>query len=278
MKKLIFFVSAVLMLAFWPLSFLFANQDSWVPFFVALTILLVDWLLYLNKFKYHYFLYLLFPLIHPALLLFPIISLIFIVISTEGKPRWRNLTLAIFTSLLIIVSFFSYKTFYAYSIFTPDPLAFDTLNKKISLIPNRNLAKVFMNKTTIFQDKFKSNIFISLDPNNYFFGLHPQELGNNQNLTKFPYLAIFPFLIGLYYLLDSKSKHWIISIFVAIASSIAFINNQDRFDILLYLPIVLICLNGLKKIFDSSSFNFSIFSAFFIPISIIELARLIIFR
>ena len=278
MKKLLFWVSAVLMLAFWPVSFILANQDSWIPFFVALTLLLIDWLLYLKKFKYHYFLYLLFPLIHPAFLFFPVISLIFIVISTEGKHEWRNLTLAIFTSLLIFVSLFSYKNFLAYSIFTPDPLAQDNLSKKISLIPNRNLARIYVNKTTIFQDKYKANFFKSFDLNNYYFASHPQESGDGQNLIKFPYLALIVFLIGLYYLPENKRKYWLVSIFITATTSIAFINNQDKFDLVLLLPVFLISFYGLKKLLETFGIYFWIFSAIFIPVSIIELMRIVIIK
>lgn len=278
MKKLFYWISAVLVLAFWPLSFFLANRDSWMPFFLVLIILLVDLVLYLKQVDYHYFLYLLLPLIHPAFLAFPFFAFLLIVMPIKKVPSWTILAPIIYTVLLVFVSLFTYKTFYAYSIFTPDPLAFDTLNKKISLIPNRNLARIYENKTTIFQDKMKSNIFISLDPNNYFFSLHPQEIGGNQNLSKFPYLAIIIFLIGVYFLPENKHKYWIISLFITAAISIAFINNQDRFDLILYLPVSIICLSGLKKILDTSSTYSWIFMTVFIPISIIELIRILVIK
>jgi hypothetical protein len=180
--------------------------------------------------------------------------------------------------VLIAIFLFSFKSFYAYSIFTPDPLAQDTLIKKISIIPNRNLARIFENKTTIAQEKFKSNLFLSLDLNNYFFSLHPRELvGENQNLAKFPYLALFPFLIGLFFIPENKHKKWIITTFAAAAISLGFINNQDKFDFLIFMPVFLVCFYGIRKIFDSNKYAW-IFSLLFIPASLIELARIFVFK
>lgn len=278
MKKIVFWISVALVLALWPLSFYLANKDSWLPFFFAFAIILLDWILYLKNIKFHFFLYLLLPLVHPAFLAFPFFAFLLIVMPIKKVPSWKNLSLVIYTVLLVFISLFTYKTFYAYSIFTPDPLAFDTLNKKISLIPNRNLARIYENKTTIFQDKLKSNIFISLDPNNYFFSYHPQEIGGNQNLSKFPYPALILFLIGLYFLPENKHKNWLFSFFITAVISIAFINNQDRFDTLLYLPVSLISFYGLRKIAESSKINFLFFSIFFIPVSLIELIRVVIFK
>lgn len=276
MKNFIYWINSILISIFWPLSFFFANQDSWTTFFLALGILILDYFLYSIRVKYHHFLYLLLPVIHPAFLAFPIFYLLYLVISSRGLSWWKNFSLISFTLLVITVSIFSSKAFFAHSIFTPDPLAFDTLSRKISLIPNRNLARVFENKTTIFQDKFKSNIFVSFDLNNYFFSLHPQEIGGNQNINKFPYLALIPFLIGIYYILEYKHRVWLVATLLVSITSIAFINNQDRFDFIVYLPIVLICLYGHRLLLDKLSKYFWFFSAIFVPASIIELIRIVI--
>lgn len=259
------------MLIFWPISFILANNNTWPIFFTASIVLLVDWVLYLKKFKYHYFLYLILPLIHPVYLFFPLI-----VLFLNIKEMKRYFSLISYTVILVFVSLLTYRTFYAYSIFTPDPLAWDTLNKKISLIPNRNLARVFENKTTIAQDKFKANIFTSLDLNNYFFSLHPQESGDNQNLNKYPYLSIIPFLLGLYFILENVHKRWIVTTFITTIISIGLINNQDRFDVLIYLPVSLLCFYGLRKLANTPNVLFWIFSILFIPLSIVELIRIFV--
>ena len=270
MKNLIFWTSAILIFIFWPLSLILASRTASAIFIVAALVLSIDWLLYTKKFKYHYFAYLVLPLIHPAYLLFPVIITIFY------WSDFKKTSLVIYAVILIFISLFSWKTFYAYSIFTPDPLAFDTLNKKISLIPSRNLARLYHNKTDIFQDKFKANIFTSLDQNNYFFSLHPREIFENQNLQKFSFSAIIPFLVGLYFLVKSRSRTWILSTLLAGIFSIALINNPDKFDLVLYLPISLICLLGLRKIFTLPSVYYLFFSFLFLPLSLMELARIIL--
>lgn len=269
MKNILFWVSAFLVFVFWPVSFVLANLSSGAPFLFALLVILTDWLLILRKYKYHFFLYLLLPLIHPGFLLIPVLALFVTVIPKKAS-------LIAYLVLLIIVSMFSFKTFFAGSILAPDLLATDTLVKKISLIPSRNLARIFYNKTTVFQQKFRSNLFMSLDTNNYFFSRHPQEIG--QNLNKFPYPAIIPFLIGLYFIFQNPNKKWIVSIFSIIIFSIAFLNDQDRFDLLLHLPISLLCFYGLRKLKDDYGSIFLIFTAVFIPISLVELFRLFIYR
>ena len=272
MKTFLFWISAVLILAFWPLSFILSNSDSWVPFVLAASIVFIDYFMFRSGNKLRYYLYLLLPLIHTAFLLIPFLI---VLINLKNFDKTR---LIIFSLLLFLVSFFSWKTFYAYSIFTPDPLAKDTLIKKISLIPNRNLARIFENKTTVVQNKYKSNLFVSLDPNNYFFSLHPRESGDNQNLTKYSYLTIIPFLLGLFYLKESRDKAWLASVFLAMILSISFINNQDRFDILLCVPVSIMSIFGLKKLKTLSAKYFLIFSVIFILISFVELARIIIYR
>lgn len=275
MKNLIFWVSTSLIFAFWPISFFLTNAKTWPIFFLAPAILCFDWVLYLKKFKYHYFLYLILPLIHPTYLVFPVIA---ILLNIKNIKNVKKVSFITYTALFIFISFFSYKTFYVYSIFTPDPLAKDTLIKKISLIPNRNLARIYENKTTIFLEKCKANVFLSLDLNNYFFSLHPREEGNSQNLSKYPYLAIIPFLLGIFFLLENAHKKWLITMFIAAVFSLGFINNQDRYDLLIFPPVSLLCFYGLRKITTAPKIWYWIFTVVFIPVSLFELTRIIIFK
>ncbi len=278
MKNLLFWISVFLISIYWPISFIFANTTSFLPFFMAGLVLLVGWLLYRRQFKHYYFVFLFLPIIHPVYLIFPLIIFLIQVISTEHNREWRDLTrfpLVLYMVLLIFVSLFTYKTFYAYSIFTPDPLAKDTLIKKISLIPSRNLARIFENKTTVSQEKFKTNLFVFLDPNYYFFSGHPRELGDSQNLSKYHYLAIIPFLLGLFFLPALPGRQWLFTIFLASVITLSLINNPDRFDLILFIPISLICFYGLKIFADSRPKYFQFFSLFFIPVSLIEFISLI---
>ncbi len=271
MKNILFWVSEALILIFWPISFFLANSHSWNLYLLSLLVVTLNWYLYFKKFKYHYFVFLLLPIIHPAFLFIPIITILFWAFEL---PKGALLG---FGALLLVVFLIFWKAFFAFSIFTPDPLANDTLVKKITLIPNRQVARVFENKTTIFIEKFKTNVFESLDLNNFFFGSHPQEVGGQQNLTKFSYLALVPFLLGLFYLNENAHKKWLLSILFSVIISIALINNQDRFNTLLFLPISLICLSGLKKIMDHDNQYLSwLFSIIFIPLTLFELVRILL--
>ncbi len=271
MKNTLFWLSAILIFVFWPLSFVIANRDSWISFAFATLVILVGWILYQKKFKYHYLPYLVLPVIHPALLFFPIVMFLFYL---KGMPLKVMFSCG---TILFVILIFTWKSFFAYSIFTPDPLANDTLVKKITLIPNRQLARIFENKTTIPVDKLKTNIFQSLDFNNYFFGFHPQEIGGNQNLTKFSFLTIVPFLFGLFCIIENIHKKWLLAILFSAILSIGLINNQDRFDSLLFIPISLICFFGLKKItYQNNQYLSWIFPTIFIPISLLEIVRILL--
>ncbi len=240
MKQLIYSLSATLVLVFWPLSLIISNQTDWTTFALPALVILFDYFLYQKGFKYS----------HLVLLLIP-----------------------------LAVLFSSPKAFYTYSVFTPDPLRFDTLIKKINLIPNRNLARVFENKTTVPVEKYLSNLFLELELNNYFFALHPREIiGENQGLQKFPFLALFPFLYGLFLLPKHKDSKWIITIFIISILAVSFINNPDKFDFVLYLPVSLICLLGIKAFINHSpKLSLLIFPPFLL-ISLFELARIIVFK
>jgi hypothetical protein len=240
MKNILFYLASTITLVFWPISLIISNQSSWSTYTFPALVLLVDYTLYKKNFSRH----------HLVLLLIP---------------------------LVIFIS--SPKAFYGYSIFTPDPLRFDTLIKKINLIPNRNLARVFENKTTVPTEKFVSNVFLELDLNNYFFSLHPREIiGENQSLQKYPLFALFAFLYGLYLIPKNKDKKWIIFISVLSIIGVSLVNNPDKFDFLMYVPVSLIIVSGLKYFSE----NFTKLSYFAFPIyiifSIFEFARVIILK
>lgn len=271
-KNIFFWISFTLVAIFWPISFYRANTDTWISFFIPALVLLMDWCLYLRQVKYHYFIFLVLPLLNPVYLAFPFI---YFLISLKEIPKK---IIIIFSLCLLILTVFSYRHFYAYSIFTPDPFRQDTLIKKISLIPSRTLARVFENKATVPLDKYTSNFFTSMDLNNYFFALHPRENADNQILDKAPLLALIPFLIGFFYLSRNKHRKWLGVVFLSAVLSFAFINNQDRYDFLVFFPFILLIYFGLLEIKKWSNPTFALFTLVFIPSIIFELLRNITYR
>lgn len=274
MKKVIFGSLVLITIIFWPISFIISNSHDWQIFFLAAIILAFDWFFYKRNFQFHYFFNLILPIIHPAFLFLPVSLLIF-----YFKEIKKTNALIIYLSILVFVSLFSFKSFYAYSIFTPDPLAQDTLIKKISIIPNRNLARIYENKTTVYQEKYKTNAFLFLDLNNYFFSMHPREItGENQNLQKYPFLAIFPFLYGLFLLPKHKDRKWVVSLFLSIVFSISFINNPDKFDLLLFIPISIISYIGINEFIAHHKKISIAIVPIFLTISLVELSRIIFLK
>lgn len=238
MKKTLFWTSAILILIFWPISLILSNPNNWYVYFFPALVILGDFLLYKKNIAYH----------HLVLILIP---------------------LAIF--------FTAPNAFYNYSIFTPDPLRFDTLIKKISIIPSRNLSRIFENKLTIPSEKFVSNSFVFFDLNNYFFALHPRELvRENQNLQKYSFLTIGFFLYGLFYLPKNKDKWWVTTVMLASVFSLGLINNPDKYDFILYIPISLICLSGLNQIIDNFSKLKFFLLLIYIFVSLVEFIRTIL--
>lgn len=276
MKKTFFGLTFWLILLFWPISLLQANPVSWPTYFMASLIVILDWFLYFKGFVYHYFLYLLLPLVTPVYLPLPIIYLLFnLDLPVVKKPA----PLTSYLVLTAIVGALSFGSFLPRSVFTPDPVALGTLHQKNSLIPQRFLAKIMANQTTIFQTKFTANLFSSFDINNYFFGFHPREIAkDNQNLSKYPYLALAPFLVGLFFLTQNTHRRWLAVTLLAAIISLATIGAPDKFDFIIYWPISLMIYYGLKKIYRFSGLAFWLFTVIFLPISLIELARLILLR
>lgn len=230
--------------SFWP-YLLITTNDNWPIYVIPALVIILNYFLYKKNVPHHEYLYLLLPFIHPAYLFFSAIYWLF---------NWSKKTLIVYGILTLIIAIIRFPSFYPYSIFTPDPLRFDTLIAKINLIPNRNLARIYENRFTIPLEKYSTNIFLFLDQNNYFFALHPRELiGDNQNLQKFPYWLIIFFFIGLYQLPQNKDRFWIISIFFSAVFSVSLINNPDKYDFLVFFPICLIIFSGIKYVFSKQA-------------------------
>jgi hypothetical protein len=130
------------------------------------------------------------------------------------------------------------------TIFTSDPLAYDTSVKKISLIPNRTFARVVQNKYTVFLDKFSNNLFINLDLNNYFFSFHPRETANYQNLNKFPFFVLPIFLFGLYALLGSP-KNPLLRVLAILILGLSIFDNLDKWNIVLWPVLLGVIIKGI---------------------------------
>lgn len=221
----------------WPLSFIFANRSDWFPFMLPSILILCSLYLF----------------------------------SRSGKIKL--LAILFFLAALL----FNASALAKNSIFTYDPLAFDTQVKKVGLIPNRFLARVVQNKLYIYSDKFTSNLFMNLDPNNYFFSFHPRETPNNQYLQKFPYFA-FPLLfVGIFVLISTRQKFPLL-VFLLSIIYLSFFKNFDRYDFLLWPTLLLFILQGdsfLSKKYPQYLLGFYLIA---LPITLFDFIRILLLK
>lgn len=132
------------------------------------------------------------------------------------------------------------------TIFVKDYQAEQRVLDKINLYPSVFYARVYQNKGRIYLEKINDNFFALTDPNNYFFGFHPREIIGNQNLKKFPFISVIFFFTGLFFFKDLRHKK---NIFVLGGVSLIYLSlleNFDRVDLLLWLPISLVTIHGVE--------------------------------
>lgn len=234
-------LAKILIFLFWPLAFLLENgQIQFFNFFF------------------------------PSLFL-SIVYLIF----WKGKKIWW---VGFFITLAVCVIFiFGGKNFKDNSIFYHSRDDEQYVLREGYLYPTVWMSRLFQNKPSIYLDRFKSNFFALSDPNNYFFGFHPREIeGENQNLQKFPSLAILFFLFGLYFLPSDRRWRFIALSLFSLVVLLSFLRNFDRYDLILFIPLSLLIVYGLDKFLVGKNKLKMVFVVFFIIFSLIEYAQLII--
>lgn len=270
-------ICQIIILVFWPYYLYQNNPNDWFLYVLpALVLFLVHFSYYKFQFLTPFF-YLTLPIIHPAYLAIPTLGIVTLFINQTKKFVKISYLL-----LFITISIFCLKPFINHSVFINDPLKKDFLIKKISIVPNRYLSKIYENKTTIPTQKYISNIFLTLDLNNYFFAFHPREIiGENQNLQKFPSIAIVPFIFGLFTLFESKNqkiKKTTLTLLSLSILSLSFINNLDKFDFILYVPILIITILGTEKLFSNKNYFLHLSLLALFIFSAAELLKNIILR
>lgn len=179
----------------------------------------------------------------------------------------------LFVVPLLLVFFIQLKSLSGNTIFTYDPLSYDTQVKKMSQIPNRLLGRLVQNKYLLYLDKFSGNFFFNLDLNNYFFALHPRETGNNQNLNKFPFFALILFLFGLVKCFSTSRKKYLL-FFLGLIVYLSFWANQDKADFILWPLILMFLFEGdtfLENKFPRLSPPFYLFGTLFAALDFIRI-------
>lgn len=160
------------------------------------------------------------------------------------------------------------------TIFAYDYQAQQLILRNIHLYPNVFTARLFQNKPRIYLNKYAGNFFALTDPNNYFFGLHPQPIvPYNKNLFKFPFVAIIFFFYGLFYVKKYKYKKFIIAAIIVLITLLSFLKNFDGYDFLLWLPFSLMIIHGVETMERTNRKLFIVTAVTFIMFAIPEIIR-----
>ncbi len=261
-------IATVIIIITWPLSLFVVNSpQNFLNYVYPALLILLSFVLFRKKYKYYFLPLFLIPFIQPKLAILP---LLFLIINFN-KRYLKFLIL----SFVILVFFF--KPFFGQTIFVSDYEAKQKVLQEQKLYPSIFLARLFQNKARIPIDKLTNNFFALTDPNNYFFGFAPRQITiDNQNLKKFPFLSLPLFLVGAYYLAKEKNKKFILSILIASIINLTILTNFDRNDFILWVPISIIILNGLKllksRFKQKSKWYYFLLIIFAIP----EILRIII--
>lgn len=124
-------------------------------------------------------------------------------------------------------------------------------------------------------DKYIKNLLVMTSLNNYFFGNNPQvDMTELNHRTKFPYIAMVPFLVGVYLSVKNKKhfKLWLIGLVIVLF--ISLFKSLDGWDFAMYPIIGIITIDGLKEI---AKYKYGWIVLILISvISLTEIGRLII--
>lgn len=232
----------------WPLSFYKANGFGGISWAIVAVVATVATSYYLSKNfdgKYELLPLAAMPLVDIRYALVPILAVL-IKSVLEKRIVVLNSAIMLFCGVIFLLNFGTYKNL---SIIPRNALEEHYVNTKLSLYENKHEARLLNNKITSLGSKYLNNFFALVDFNNYFFSMHPREIvGENQNLMKYPYIYVFAFFTGIYYLKKSKDAKWLITILTATVLSLSFLSNFDKFDLILWIPIFMIVTNGVAVV------------------------------
>lgn len=230
-------------LALWPISLLFSNTTAnFIHYITPTALLSISLFLYDKKFKYYFVPIFAIPFADPKLAVIPLIYFLTNLILKKNKSY------LICTIISLVILAVVWKPFIGQTIFRPDYELGQQAIQKSNLYHSIPLARIFQNKARIPMDKFSSNFFSLIDPNNYFFGFMPRQiLIDNQNLNKYPFIALVFIIYGLINIESLKRKDFILTILSAGIINLSLLGVFDRQDFILFIPLALIIIHGINR-------------------------------
>lgn len=249
-----------LTLLFWPINLYLNNSlQNFTTYCIPPLLVIISFWVYKKGLHIYPLPLIAIPLFSPKLALFPIIFLVADLLV--NKKNWTRYVMLLVSLALL---FFVRNQFIGQTIFPKDYEAQQTLIRDSHLYPTVFTARLFNNKAEIISSKFFDNFFTLADPNNYFFGNAPRQISGNQNLAKFPFLALILLLIGIFFVSTYKSLKFIIIIFIASFVSLSVIKVFDGNDFILWFPISLLLIFSINitSKFKYSSYFYLVYLVF----------------
>lgn len=147
-----------------------------------------------------------------------------------------------------------------------------SINTKLGLDTNL-VRKFYYNRTTVFKDRYINNVLILIDPNNYFYIMHPREgIPDIVNRFKYPFWAIIFLIPGIYITTRNRKYFKIWLLFFAEILILSFFKEIDGLDLILFLPISYLLYLGAK---DFSKYKYSwILNFGLVTLMAIEIGRM----
>lgn len=274
LKKLTIFLGIIL----WPLSLFIANTpNDFAKASIPAICIAISFFLLKKGDSFYLLPILIIPLLEPKLSLVPFLLSVldFSINFYSTKKIDQKTVVVVFISLLLLV--FKWNAFSGQTIFKKDYEGEQKVLQNITLYPTVFFARVFQNKARIPLDKFNFNMFALTDPNNYFFGFHPRQIQlDNQNLYKFPFLAIGAFLLGLFKISKFKYKDYFWKTLFVSLVSLSILSVFDRTDFILWIPLSILFYYGVEEVNKLSSFKKNVFYLLFFVFTIPIFARVLI--
>jgi len=147
-----------------------------------------------------------------------------------------------------------------------------SINTKLGLDTSL-VKKIYYNRTTVYKDRYINNFLILIDPNNYFYIMHPREgIPDIVNRFKYPFWLIIFLIPGIYSSIRNKKYHIIWLVFFVEILILSVFKRIDGLDLILFFPISYILYLGVK---DFSKYKYSWIFAFVLLILVaIEIGRM----
>jgi len=244
-KKVLVITLSILTLILWPVNLYFKNTLSdFASYIVPAILLLISYFAYSKNNKYYVAPILFIGIYEPKLLILPLIFCFIELVINFKKEVFS------FFIISLVVFFWQFGEWRGQTVFNRDYEGEQLLIRNIHLYPNIPMARLFQNKPKLYLEKVSNNFFALTDLNNYFFAGHPAPtVISTQELYKFFWPFLIFLFVGIYHIKDFVNKKFLLTSFIASLTALSVLQVFDRNDFILWFPISLIIIHGIKKIF-----------------------------